>query len=114
MSSAAAWSYTATATLWARQSRDGFTGELKFAAPVTFACDYKSEARTLTDSNGREFVSRNTLFTESGDVKRGDYVLIGESTATDPTRVAGAEEVKDVLRDADTFQRRRDDYRVMT
>lgn len=114
MSAAASWANTATATHWARQARDGWTGGETFAAPVAFACDYKSEARKLVDASGAEFVSRHILYTERATIQRGDYVLIGSSTATDPTVVSGAEEVKAVTRFNDTFDRKADDYMVAT
>mgnify|MGYP000399727695 CR=1 FL=1 len=114
MSAAASWSYTATATHWARASRDGWSGQMTFAAPVSVPCDYKSEARRMTDAAGVEFVSRHVLYTERSNIKRGDYVLIGASAATDPTTVQGAEEVKAVTRHADTFDRVADDYQVAT
>ncbi|HRI16901.1 MAG TPA: hypothetical protein PL196_00105 [Burkholderiaceae bacterium] len=114
MSSAAAWANTATATLWAAQGFDGWKQRGSFAAPVTFACDYKSEARTRRNAAGDEFISRHTIYTERSGIKPGDYVLIGASSATDPTTVAGAERVEFVGRFADTFERVADDYEVLT
>lgn len=114
MSAAASWANTGTATHWARASRDAWSGAEAYAAPVTFACDYKSEARRMTDATGVEFVSRHVIYTERATIKRGDYVLIGSSAATDPTRVQGAEEVKAVTRYSDTFDRAADDYMVAT
>jgi len=111
MSSAAAWSFTATATLWARQSRDGWSGVQAFDAPVQFACDYQAEAKTRTDSKGREFVSRLVIYTERAGIKQGDRVMLGTSTAADPMTVDSVE-VRDVVRYADTFERLRDDYEV--
>ena len=114
MSAAAAWANTARATLWSLLGRDGWSGGLQFAAPATFRCDYKSEARRMTDATGAEFVTRHMLYTERADIKRGDFVLIGTSTETDPTTVTGAEEVRSVTRFGDTFDRRADDYVVAT
>lgn len=114
MSAVANWSYTATATLWARTGLDGWGGGASFAAPVAIACDYSSEARTERDAKGEEFTTRHTLWTEHATVKRGDYVLIGASTAADPTIVAGAEEVRMVKRSADTFDRAADDFAIVT
>ena len=114
MSAAASWSYTSTATHWARVSRDDRTGAATFAAPVAFACDYSAEARTMVDQLGREFTSRLTLHTERSSIARGDFVAIGASSAADPNTVEGAQEVLMVGRDADTFDGRADDYRVVT
>lgn len=114
MSAVANWSYTATATHWPRTARDGWRGGASFGAPVAFLCDYSSEARTERDGTGQEFTTRHTFWTERATIKRGDFLLIGTSTATDPTVVQGAEEVRSVKRSADTFERRADDYTVMT
>ncbi len=56
---------------------------------------------------------RQVLYTEYAVVKQGDYVLIGESAEADPI-AAGAAEVRTVVRDADTFDRIADDYRILT
>lgn len=119
MSAAANWSYTAKATHWASLGRDDWTGETAYAPPVVFDCDYKAEAVRSADaggtspSNGIELALRQVLYTEYSAVQQGDFVLIGESAALDPT-AAGAAEVRTVVRDADTFDRVADDYRIMT
>lgn len=119
MSAAANWSFTAKATYWAAQGRDDWTGVPTFAAPVVFDCDYKAEAVRSTDaggsspSNGIELALRQVIYTEFSAVKQGDYVLIGESNVADPI-AAGAAEVRTVARDADTFDRVADDYRILT
>lgn len=113
MSAAASWSYTATATVWPLLGRDDWSGALSFGAPSQFACDYSAEAKTMTDDIGVEFVTRQILWTERGDIKRGDRVLIGASSGADPV-VAGALEVRSVKRSADTFDRKADDYTLAT
>lgn len=119
MSASAAWSYTAKATHWALLGRDDWSGQLSFAPPVLFDCDYKSEAVRSSDAGGTspdtgvELALRQVIYTEHSTVKQGDYVLIGESTLMDPL-AAGAAEVRTVVRDADTFQREADDYRILT
>lgn len=119
MSAAANWSYTAKATHWASLGRDDWSGALTFAAPVFFDCDYKAEAVRSADaggtspSNGIELALRQVIYTEFSAVKQGDYVLIGESSIADPI-AAGAAEVRTVARDADTFDRVADDYRILT
>lgn len=113
MSAAAAWSYTATATVWPLLGRDDWTGALSFGAPETFGCDYAAEAKRMTDDKGVEFVSQQTIWTERADIKQGDRVLIGASAAVDPV-AAGAVEVRAVKRSADTFDRKADDFTVMT
>jgi len=113
MSAVAAWSLTATATLWALSQRDAWSGAPVFDAPVQIACDYASDARLMRDSLGDEFTTREVIYTERADIKPGDRILIGASTAADPI-AAGAREVRAVKRDADTFGRAADDYTVGT
>lgn len=119
MSAAANWSYTAKATHWASLGRDDWTGLPAFAEPVVFDCDYKAEAVRSADaggsspSTGVELALRQVIYTELSTVKQGDYVLIGESSIANPI-AAGAAEVRTVVRDADTFDRLADDFRIMT
>ena len=119
MSASAAWSFAAKATHWKLLGRDDWSGQITFAPPVTFDCDYKSEAVRAADAGGTkpetgvELALRQVLYTEYSEVKQGDYVLIGESAEADPI-AAGAAEVRTVVRDADTFDRLADDYRILT
>ncbi len=112
MSSAAAWSYTAKATHWPRTGRDGRTGLETFGPPVVFLCDYSAKAERMTDSKGVEFVSRQTIYTEKADIKPGDRVLLGEHAGD--ALAAGGLEVRAVNRDADTFERLADDFKVVS
>jgi hypothetical protein len=113
MSAAAAWSYTATATLWVLLGRDDWTGAVTYGAPQEVLCDYSAKAERRTDSTGVEFTTRQILYTERSDIKRGDRILIGTSDALDPL-AAGAPEVRSVQRYADTFDRLADDFQVAT
>lgn len=113
MSSAANWSYTAVATLWPWLGRDDWSNVETFGPPEQFACDYSAEAKRVTDSKGVEFVTRQIIYTERADIKQGDRVLIGVSVAPEPI-AAGALEVRAITRDADTFERKADDFVVMT
>lgn len=113
MSSSARWSYTATATHWPRLTFDGWAQTETFGPPVRFLCDYQAKAERATDDLGVEFVTRQILYTERATIKRGDRVLIGASTNADPI-AAGADEVRAVQRFGDTFDRKADDYVVMT
>ena len=113
MSSAARWAYSSTATLWPQTAAADWKGAPSFGGPVAFACDYKAEARLMTSARGQEFVSKQQLYTERADIKPGDRVLIGASTAMDPT-AAGADEVMLVTRFADTLEGQADDYLVVT
>lgn len=111
MSSAARWSYTAKATLWALQSRDGWTGAQVFAAPAVIDCDYSTKAERLRDSTGDEYTASLVIYTERSGIKPGDRLLIGASAATDPI-AAGARKVRSILRQADVFDRAADDFEV--
>ena len=111
MSAAARWANSATATVWPLLTQPDWKGPPTFGAPVTFDCDYKAEAKTMTDSRGREFTTRQIIYTERATINAGDRVLIGASTTTDPV-AAGAWEVRSVQRFSDTFDRQADDYVV--
>jgi len=113
MSSAARWANTAVATLWPLSSQAGWTGAALFGVPQQFACDYQAKNMLATNGAGREFVSRLQIYTERADIKEGDRVLIGRSTVQDPA-AAGAFEVKGITRYGDTFERKADDYVVLT
>lgn len=113
MSAAANWSYTAKATLWGLRSRDGLSGAEVFAAPVQFLCDYSTSVRSGRGQQpGDERIGGMKVYTARAGIKRGDRILIGMSTAADPLGLDTLE-VKDVLRDADTFDRAADDYTVV-
>lgn len=113
MSAAASWSYTAVATLWVSLGRDDWTGVETWGPPQAVACDYSAKAERRTDALGVEFVTRQIIYTERADIKRGDRILIGASTALDPVS-AGALEVRGVTRYGDTLDRVADDYEVLT
>jgi hypothetical protein len=113
-SSVANWSYTATGTHWARTGTDDWSRVSTFAAPVSFLCDYKVESTKAVDSDGEEFVAKLTVYTGRANIQRGDYILIGASTAASPIGVDGAREVRSVTQYADTFERIADDYTLQT
>jgi hypothetical protein len=112
MSSLANWSYTSTATHWKRLSFDSWSRVGVYGAAVAFSCDYEAKAMRMTDANGQEFTSRQVLYTEFPDIEPGDMVLIGTHTG-DPV-AAKAQEVRSVLRIADTFENLADDFEVVT
>lgn len=116
MSSVANWSYTAKATIWRKgtggrdENGDPING---YDAPVVIMVDYEGGLSKRISSIGAEIVVKNTVWTEYALADAGDYLLIGESTAVDPV-VAGADEVRQVIRNADTFERVADDYAILT
>ena len=118
MSAAANWSYTAIATLWRRsRDADGSTTDgggqpYGWNAPVSILCDYQGGLSSKIGDLGRELVVKNTVWTEYDQAEEGDYLLIGESTAAKPP--ADADEIRQIVRFADTFDRLTDDYALIT
>ena len=116
MSSVANWSYTAKATIWRKgaggrdENGDPLNG---YAAPVVILVDYEGGLSKRISSIGAEIVVKNTVWTEYALADAGDYLLIGESTDADPV-AAGADEVRQVIRYADTFERLADDWAILT
>ncbi|WP_105626955.1 hypothetical protein [Cronobacter malonaticus] len=114
MSSVANWSYTATATIWRKlDGQDDYGDPLGYAAPEQILCDYEGGLSKRIGSLGSEIVVKNTIWTEFTLADAGDYILIGESTEVDPI-LAGADEVRQVIRYADTFERIADDCAIIT
>ena len=113
MSSLASWSYTARATIWKRSEETNHYGDPMFDAPLVIACDYQGGlSKRLGDIGGEEIV-KNTIWTEYALADTGDYILIGVSTELDPI-TAGADEVMQAIRYADTFERSADDFAILT
>ncbi|HGY4912848.1 TPA: hypothetical protein ACNU9R_002540 [Citrobacter freundii] len=114
MSATASWSYTATATIWRKlEGNDEYGDPLGYAPPEQILCDYEGGLSKRIGSLGSEIVVKNTIWTEFALAAVGDYLLIGVSTEPGPV-VAGADEVRQVIRYADTFERVADDYAILT
>ena len=113
MSSVADWSYTAEATFWRSLGISEAGDPLGWATPEIIMCDYEGGLSKKLSNIGSEITVKNTVWTEFTGVKAGDYLLIGKSTAEDPI-AAGADEVIQVVRYADTFERLTDDYAILT
>ncbi|HHL7211492.1 TPA: hypothetical protein ACQ8W9_004750 [Enterobacter hormaechei subsp. xiangfangensis] len=114
MSATASWSYTANATIWRKlEGNDEYGDPLGYAVPEQILCDYEGGLSKKLASLGAEIVVKNTVWTEFALATAGDYLLIGVSTEADPV-VAGADEVRQVIRYADTFERLVDDYAILT
>jgi hypothetical protein len=113
MSSLASWSYTAQATIWKRSGATNEYGDPSFDAPLVIACDYQGGLSKRLGNIGSEKVVKNTIWTEYPLADTGDYLLIGASTNPDPI-AAGADEVMQAIRYADTFERLTDDYAILT
>ncbi|MCU2452466.1 hypothetical protein N8Q50_02625 [Enterobacter hormaechei subsp. hoffmannii] len=114
MSSVASWSYTATATIWRKlEGNDEYGDPLGYAEPEQILCDYEGGLSKKLASLGAEIVVKNTIWTEYALADTGDYILIGASSNPDPI-AAGADEVMQAIRYADTFERLVDDYAILT
>ncbi|EPA9111037.1 MAG: hypothetical protein E7G96_02675 [Serratia liquefaciens] len=111
MSATANWSYTAKATIWPFLTMDDY-GKPSYGPPVVIDCDYGSKTRRTGDSLGREITVKLYVWTEYAIAKMGDRLMIGESASPVPTDKS--DEVIDVGRDADTFERLIDDFEIAT
>lgn len=114
MSSVANWSYTATATIWRKlEGKDEYGDPLGYSEPEQILCDYEGGLSKRIGSLGSEIVVKNTIWTEFALADAGDYILIGASVEADPV-VAGADEIRQVIRYADTFERLAEDFAIIT
>ncbi|XUV83558.1 hypothetical protein ACREYP_09105 [Enterobacter sp. TMH.L2] len=113
MSSTASWSYTAPCTIWRNLGFAENGDSLGWSSPEIIMADYQGGLSAKIGSIGMEITVKNTFWTEFTEARRGDYILIGSSTDADPIN-AGADEVMQVIRYADTFERTADDYAILT
>lgn len=113
MSATANWSYTAQATIWKPLGNDEYGDSLGWSDPLVIDCDYQGGLSKRLGDIGGEKVVKNTVWTEYALADTGDYLLIGTSTNPDPI-AAGADEVMQAIRYADTFERTADDYAIIT
>ncbi|RTN26293.1 hypothetical protein EKN94_04300 [Enterobacter quasimori] len=121
MSSVANWSYTATATIWRKlEGNDEYGDPMGYAEPEQILCDYEGGlSKKVTGVSaamgnlGAEVVVKNTFWTEFSTAKAGDYIFIGVSASANPLD-AGADEIIQIIRYADTFERLADDYAIIT
>ena len=112
MSSISRWAYTAKATVWRVASDDEY-GAKVFYPPEIIYCDYGGDISKKIGAIGIGFAVKNTFYTEYDVANNGDYILLGESSAADPVS-AGADEIKHIIRYADTFDRASDDFGLIT
>lgn len=76
MSSIARWSYTQTAIVKPFITKNGMTGQTQYGEPYEIACTWIADGKQYKDSQGKEFVSNYTIFTEDGRPRINDQVLI--------------------------------------
>lgn len=118
MSSVANWSFTATATVWRRirdadgSDTDGGGQPYGWEAPIAILCDYQGGLSAKIGDLGREIVVKNTIWSEYAEAKEGDYIFLGVSLSSTPPD--DADEIRQIIRYADTFERLADDYAIIT
>lgn len=117
MSNAANWSYTATATLWRSNGTDEYN-QRSFYDPTLIKCDYLIGGTVksiggLVSSIGKSLIIKATFFTEYDQANIGDFILVGSHQNTDPVQ-AGADEILHITQWADTFERSKDDFALIT
>lgn len=113
MSATANWAYTAQATIWKPLGNDEYGDSLGWSEPLVIDCDYQGGLSKRLGDIGGEKVVKNTVWTEYALADTGDYLLIGVSDNPDPI-AAGADEVMQAIRYADTFERLVDDWAIIT
>lgn len=113
MSATGNWPATAIATYWKSLGIDEGGDSLGFAEPVQVMCDYGGDVTAQLAALGISIVVKMTFWTEFPSAAKGDYMMIGASTTSDPLE-AGADEVMHAIRWADTFDRIADDYAIIT
>ena len=81
-----------TVTYWAPSSMSGWGGET-FASPVAIDGRWEDKQELFIDSKGQEVRSNAVVYVDQ-DVDLGGFLYLGTSTASDPTTVDGAREIR--------------------
>lgn len=121
MSATASWCYTNVITVWPVGDFDDWNDEQKYGDPYLISATWKADAKTVTDDYGKQFVSQQTIYTESkyNDVlvrlpQRDDYVAHGDMTGQADPIAAGADKIIIVHDDDMSFFDEDPDYTIMT
>lgn len=80
-----------TITHWANNQPDGYGG-FTVSNPVQIKGRWENKSEIVRTLKGDDVTSRAVIYVDS-DVKIGDYIYLGTSVASDPTTVAGAEQI---------------------
>jgi hypothetical protein len=67
-----------------------------WALPVTIKCNFRNGGAMQRDQEGSDFQPASTYRCKDGDIQLGDRVVLGTSTAVQPT--ASAETVRQIVR----------------
>ena len=88
--------YTQTITYWEPGTPDGYGGTT-YPEPVTIKGRWEGRKELFIDAEGNEVRSQSVVYPDQL-VELGGYLYEGESTASDPTTVDGALEIRAVRR----------------
>lgn len=83
-------------------------GKRRSLSSATTRADSLQKSVTLAGG----FVVKNTIWTEYATAREGDYILIGASTDAAPPDEA--DEIRQIVQFADTFERLADDFALIT
>jgi len=86
--------FTSTATYWGPGVPDGFGGT-DWPDPVLINVRWEGRNELFVDADGVEVRSQSVVYPDQ-DVELGGYLCHGESSASDPTTVDGALEIRAV------------------
>lgn len=121
MSATSEWVYTNVCTVYPLEGYDDWSNTTTYGTPYLISCTWTADAKAATDDYGKEFVSQQTIYTESkysGSFvrlpQRDDYIAHGDTAAqTDPLAAGGDKIV--TVRDYDmSFFGEDSDYEIMT
>lgn len=87
--------YKEDVTYWGSPVPDG-TGGHTYGAPVGIKCRWEDRAEQFTNTAGDIDVSKAIVFVPI-TVGIGGYLLLGESIATNPLGVEGAEKIRQIV-----------------
>lgn len=112
----ARFAYTNTATVWPYEGEDSWNGGVTYGAPYTIACGWMGKASmgmsAQIDLAGKEFIVRNTFWTEDVRPKYRDRIAKG--TQTGGWEESGAEEIKQIIDYEMTLFNDTTDFEIMT
>lgn len=99
MSSLARWSYTQPLTVWPVGTTDEW-GQPSLGVPCLITGSWSAKSETMTNADGREFVSRSVYYLELPDgdpllPKRGAFIKRGDHTSL-PEPPSDAEKIESV------------------
>lgn len=76
MSATANWSYTNTATVKPFISIDQWSGETTYGEEFEIACTWTAKSEQMRDDKGKEFVTKNIIYTEDARPKHLDLIRL--------------------------------------